>query len=76
MKMNVYTYSETRQKLSHVLDSARKTGQVLIRRQDGAMFSLTPVASPQSPLDVKGLGSDVSTDEVVSFVRESRSRDS
>ena len=43
--MNVYTYSETRQKLSHVLDSAKKTGRVLIRRQDGTMFSLTPATA-------------------------------
>jgi hypothetical protein len=40
------------------------------------MFSLTPVDSPKSPLDVKGIATDLSTTEVVSFVRESRSRDS
>ena len=74
--MNVYTYSETRQKLSHVLDSAKKTGRVLIRCQDGTMFSLTPVDSPKSTMDVKGIATDLSTTEVVSFVRESRSRDS
>lgn len=74
--MNTYTYSETRQKLSAVLDSAKKTGEVLIRRQDGSMFSLTPVVPVKFPLDVKGINTNLSTDEVVSFVRESRARSS
>ena len=34
--MNVYTYSEARQKLASVLDTAESTGKVLIRRKDGA----------------------------------------
>jgi antitoxin (DNA-binding transcriptional repressor) of toxin-antitoxin stability system len=36
--MNVYTYSEARQRLSSVLDSAKASGEVLIRRKDGATF--------------------------------------
>lgn len=71
--MNIYTYSEARQQLSSVLDSAKKTGKVLIRRRDGSMFSLTPEIEAGSPLDVKGIKTDISTSEVVSFVRESRS---
>jgi hypothetical protein len=70
--MNVYTYSEARQKLSAVLDSAKRSGKVLIRRKDGSTFCLTPEAGSQSPLDVKGVNTDISTDEIVSFVRESR----
>lgn len=71
--MNVYTYSEARQQLSSVLDSAKKTGKVLIRRQDGSTFSITPEVEVKSPLDVKGIDTDISTKEIVSFVRESRS---
>jgi len=70
--MNVYTYSEARQQLSSVLDSAKKTGKVLIRRQDGSTFSLTPEIETKSPLDIKGVNTDITTTEVVSFVRESR----
>ena len=70
--MNVYTYSEARQKLSSVLDSAQKSGEVLIRRKDGSTFSLKPETQADSPLDVKGVKSDISTKEIVSFVRESR----
>jgi hypothetical protein len=46
--MNVYTYSEERQNLSSVLDSAK------------------------SPLDIADIDTDISTKELVSFVRESR----
>ena len=70
--MNVYTYSEARQKLSSVLDSAKQSGKVLIKRKDGTIFSLSPEVQSQSPLDVKGIKTDISTKEIVSFVRESR----
>jgi antitoxin Phd len=71
--MNVYTYSEARQRLSSVLDSAKQSGKVLIRRKDGSTFSLSPEIQSQSPLDVEGIKTDITTSEIVSFVRESRS---
>ena len=70
--MNVYTYSEARQRLSSVLDSAKDSGKVLIRRKDGSMFSLTPEIQSQSPLDIKGIKTDITTPEIISFIRESR----
>jgi antitoxin Phd len=70
--MNIYTYSEARQKLSSVLDSAKQSGKVLIKRRDGSIFSLTPEIQPRSPLDIEGIKTDISTKEIVSFVRESR----
>ncbi len=41
-KMQVYTYSEARQKLAIVLEQAEDTGKVLIRRKDGRTFALVP----------------------------------
>ena len=70
--MNVYTYSEARQRLSSVLDSAKQSGKVLIKRKDGSIFSLSPEIQPQSPLDIKGINTDITTKEIVSFIRESR----
>ncbi len=70
--MNVYTYSEARQKLASVMDCAKQSGKVLIRRKDGSVFSLTPESQPRSPLDVEGVKTNISTQEIVSFVRESR----
>lgn len=70
--MKVYTYSEARQRLASLLEQARKDGAVRIRRQDGQSFVLRPENLTGSPLDVEGIDLDLTTDEIVSFVREGR----
>jgi hypothetical protein len=70
--MKVYTYSEARQNLATLLEQARREGAVRIRRRDGQSFVLRPEAQPGSPLDVEGLNLDLTTDEIVAFVREGR----
>jgi len=70
--MNIYTYSEARQQLSTVLDSAKRSGKVLIKRQDGSIFSLVPELQLRSPLDIKGINTAIATKDIISFVRESR----
>jgi uncharacterized protein (DUF433 family) len=70
--MNVYTYSEARQRLSGVLEQAAREGQVRIRRKDGQMFIVRPEERAASPLDVAGLDLDLTADEIVSMVREGR----
>ncbi len=72
--MYVYTYSEARQKLAQVLDQAQNTGQVIIRRRDGRSFALTPLNLTDSPLDVPSIQADVSTAELIDFIREGRAR--
>jgi antitoxin (DNA-binding transcriptional repressor) of toxin-antitoxin stability system len=48
--MKLYTYSTARQRLAEVLEEASREGQVQIRRQDGRVYTVTPVAkSAQSP---------------------------
>ena len=72
--MKVYTYSEARQRLASVLDAAQRDGAVRIRRRDGRTFVLQPEASDRSPLDVEGVDLGITTGEIVSLVREGRSR--
>ncbi|MBU4273581.1 MAG: type II toxin-antitoxin system Phd/YefM family antitoxin [Planctomycetes bacterium] len=72
--MNVYTYSEARQKLAGVLDTAEATGKVLIRRKDGSTFALTPEHEQKSPLDVPAVKVDISTRELISLVRKERGK--
>ncbi|OGL44746.1 MAG: prevent-host-death protein [Candidatus Schekmanbacteria bacterium RBG_13_48_7] len=72
--MQVYTYSEARQKLAMVLEKAEKTGKVLIRRRDGRTFALVPEKTACSPLDVPTIKADISTQEIVDIVREGRER--
>ena len=48
--MKLYTYSAARQQLAAVLEEASREGEVQIRRQDGRIYAVTPVAaSVQSP---------------------------
>ena len=72
--MTVYTYSQARQRLSSVLDEAERNGSVRIRRRDGREFELVPVERPSSPLDVAGAELDLTAEEIVAAVRESRGR--
>ena len=72
--MDVYTYSEARQKLSSVLDKAESTGKVLIRRKDGRTYALTPERPTASPLDVSSIEAEITTREVVALVRDQRRR--
>ena len=72
--MQVYTYSEARQKLAIVLDEAENTGKVLIRRKDGRTFALVPEKIAVSPLDVPSIKANITTQEIVDIVREGRER--
>ena len=70
--MKEFTFSEARQKLASLLNSAREEGAVRIRRRDGQKFILTPEKQGTSPLDVPGLSLRIGREEIVDFVRSSR----
>jgi PHD/YefM family antitoxin component YafN of YafNO toxin-antitoxin module len=72
--MNVYTFSEARQKLATVLEEAQTKGAVRIKRRDGSEFEIAPVRSKASPLDVQGIDLGLSAEQIVSAVREMRER--
>ena len=71
--MRVFTYSEARRRFAEVLDMA-KEDEVIIRRRNGDTFSLTEVQKQVSPLDIDGVEVDVTTQELVAAVRDSRER--
>jgi antitoxin Phd len=72
--MQVFSYSEARQKLAAVLKQAESTGKVIIRRKDGRTFALVPEKIASSPLDVPTIKAKVTTDEIVDIIREGRER--
>jgi antitoxin (DNA-binding transcriptional repressor) of toxin-antitoxin stability system len=72
--MNVYTFSEARQKLASILERARKDGEVQIQRRDGQSFVLKPIKTTKSPLDVPGINLNLSSKDIVDIVREMRER--
>ncbi len=72
--MKVYTYSEARQRFARVLDEARKDGEIRIKRRDGTEFTIRPVRSGGSPLDVVGVDTDLTAEDIVAAIREGRER--
>jgi hypothetical protein len=72
--MQVYTYSEARQKLAIVLEQAENTGKVLIKRKDGRTFALVPEKIAHSPLNVPSIQANITTKEIVNIIREGRER--
>ena len=72
--MQVFSYSEARQKLATVLIQAETTGKVIIRRKDGRTFALVPEELAPSPLDVPSINAKVTTKEIVDIIRKGRER--
>ena len=71
--MTVYTLKEAEQKLTTLLEEAALEGEVGIKGREGRLFVLKPDLR-RSPLDVDGVDVDLSRQEIVSIVRESRER--
>ena len=69
-----YTCSQARQRLAAVLEESKKQGEVRIKRRDGQEFVVRPADKNLSALDVRGIDVDISREEIVEYVRESRER--
>ncbi len=69
-----YTYADVRSNFSEILEKARELHEVLIQAEDGVRFiiKLLPEKKPDYNLPPATL--DLSRDEIVSFVRETRMR--
>lgn len=72
--MITYTYSEARQKFASLLDRAQLDGEVLVRRKDGQLFTIRPMKSNESPLDVEGVTLEMDSEELIRIQREMRER--
>jgi PHD/YefM family antitoxin component YafN of YafNO toxin-antitoxin module len=73
--MKVYTYSEAREKLSSILEES-KTEEVVIKRRKGDMYTIVPKSTHprRSPLDIPGLSKNVTRQEILEAISESRER--
>ena len=72
--MTVFTFTEARQNFASVLDKAKTEGRVMIRRKDGTVFILQPMAKKGSPLNVRGIDADLSQEEIIEILKEVRER--
>jgi len=71
--VKVFTYSEARQNLSELLNTAQNE-EVEIRRRDGSIFSVVPKKEKEkSPFDVPGIKTGATTSDILDAVSESRS---
>lgn len=72
--MIIYSYSQARQNFSSLLNKAKEEGEVLIKRKDGSTFILKPISSQLSPLDIEGVDTGISRDEIIEIQKEIRAR--
>lgn len=70
--MKVFTYSQARQKLSTVLDAAKKE-RVVITRRGGDRFCLVREVSEDSPFDIPRIKTKATTNDILGAIKESRS---
>lgn len=73
--MREYSFTEARQHFASILDEAKKNGVVCVKKRDGEAFYIKPVIQKKSPLDIKGVDLDLSSDEIIDILREGRERD-
>jgi prevent-host-death family protein len=73
-KMEVYTYTQARQRLAELLERAEAEGEVRIKRRDGRVFVVRPERRKGSPLAVQGLDLGMTAEEIMQYIREGRER--
>jgi len=71
--MRVYNYLEAQQDLSAVLNTAL-TQDVIVRKQNGQRFKVIPMNENinRSPFDVPGINTNITTEELVEMLKQSR----
>ena len=72
--MNVFTYSDARQKFSELLDQADLDGKVFVQRKDGRLFSIQPEKKKSSPFNVEGIKTKATTQDILEAIQEGRTR--
>jgi len=72
--MREYSFTEARQNFASILDEAKTEGVVCIKKRDGESFYIKPASIKKSPLDVIGVDLGMSSEEIVSSIRECRER--
>jgi len=72
--MREYSFTEARQNFAAILDEAKTDGIVCIKKRDGEAFYIKPAKIKKSPLDVIGVDLEISSEDIVSSIRECRER--
>lgn len=71
--MQVYTYSQARQKLSEVLDIAKRE-EVRIKRRTGDFYSVRYRKESDSPFDIDAIKTNATTADILEAIASGRAR--
>jgi hypothetical protein len=73
--MTVYSFTELQQKISMLLETALREGQIKFKNADGRIFVIRP-ERPQkkSPFDVQSINLAITRNDIIQAIRESRAR--
>ncbi len=71
--MKVYSYSQARQRLAEVLNTAKKE-EVLIQRKGGDTFTVALQKPKKSPFDVPGIKTRATTADILAAIKQTRAR--
>jgi hypothetical protein len=73
--MRIYNYIDAQQNLAVVLNTAL-TQDVIVKEQNGRKFMIVPVKEnkDQSPFNVSGINTNITTDELVDVIKQSRTQ--
>lgn len=69
-----YSFTEARQNFASILDETKNEGVVCIKKRDGESFYIKPASVKKSPFDVVGIDLGISSEDIVSSIRECRDR--
>jgi Antitoxin Phd_YefM, type II toxin-antitoxin system len=71
--MKVYSFTEARQNLAKLLTEASSSGAI-IKRRNGETYVVRRETLAGSPLDVPGISTRATTDDILAAVADSRAR--
>jgi len=71
--MTVYTYADAQKNFAILFETAKKEGKTFVKTSDGTTFAITPEVIKRSPFDIPGVDTDITTEEILMFLHESRS---
>ncbi len=72
--MTPFSDRQFRQDVDAVLDAAQRQGEVRIKTGDGRQYGLRLIPTGPSPLDVPGVDTPLSREELLQALREGRQR--
>jgi len=70
--MEIYNISTAKMKLSAILSEAFISGEVKLKDKKGNLFTIKPLNTQKSPLDIEGIGLNMTSEEVIELIKEGR----